>query len=66
MNIRRQAKILYIWYLKKLGDWYMIHEENDVIKTLEELASVKKKLKRGKHTCLVMRTEHPRGYEIVL
>ena len=30
----------------------------------EELENVKKQLKQGKHTCLVMRTEHPRAYEI--
>ena len=42
----------------------MIHKENNVIETQEELASVKKKLKQGKHTCLVMRTEDLRAYEI--
>ena len=40
----------------------MIHEENNVIKTPEEVASAKKKLRQGKHICLVMRTEHPRAY----
>ena len=34
-----------------------------VIET-QELANVKKKLKQGKHTCLIMRMEHPRAYEI--
>ena len=48
---------------KKRGDWDAIQEGNDVIETLEELASVKKKLKQGKHTYLIMRTEHPRAYE---
>ena len=41
-----------------------IQEENDVIETKEELAGVKAQLKRGKHTCLIMRMEHPRAYEI--
>ena len=58
MNIRRQAKMLYFWYPKKQGDWDAIHEENDIIKTPEDLASVNKQLKQGKHTCLVMRMEH--------
>ena len=40
-----------------------IHEENDV-KGWEELARVKAQLKRGKHTCLIMRMEHPRAYKI--
>ena len=42
-----------------------IHEENDVIETNEELASVKKKLKNGKHTYLVMRIEYPRSYSVL-
>ena len=63
-NIRRQAKMLYVWYPKTLTDLNIIHEENDVIETPEELANVKKQLKQGKHTCLIMRMEHPRAYEI--
>ena len=62
-NIRRQAKMLYIWYPKNRTDLNTIHEENDVI-GLEVLARVKDKLKRGKHTCLIMRMEHPRAYMI--
>ena len=62
-NIRRQAKMLYIWYPKNRTDLNTIHEENDVIE-MEELARVKAQLKRGKHTCLIMRMEHPRAYEI--
>ena len=44
-NIRRQAKMLYVWYPKNRTDLNTIHEENDVIETPEELARVKKKLK---------------------
>ena len=62
-NIRRQAKILYIWYPKNRTDLKVIHEENDVIE-MEKLARVKAQLKRGKHTCLIMRMGHPRAYEI--
>ena len=62
-NIRRQAKMLYVWYPKNRTDLNTIHEENDVIDP-EELARVKAQLKRGKHTCLVMRMEHPRAYMI--
>ena len=49
-NIRRQAKMLYVWYPKNRTDLNTIHKENDVI-GLEELARVKEKLKQGKHTC---------------
>ena len=50
--------MLYIWYPKNRTDLNTIHEENNVIKTPEELANVKKKLKQGKYTCLIMRMEH--------
>ena len=62
-NIRRQAKMLYVWYPKNRTDLNTIHEENDVIKT-GELARVKEALKRGKHTCSIMRMEYPRVYMI--
>ena len=63
-NIRRQAKMLYVWYPKNRTDLNIIQKENYVMETPEELANVKKQLKLGKHTCLIMRMEHPRAYEI--
>ena len=62
-NIRRQAKMFYVWYPRNPTDFNVIHKENDVIET-GELARVKAQLKRGKHTCLIMRMEHPRAYKI--
>ena len=56
--------MLYVWYPKNRKDLNIIHEENDVIETQEELARVKAQLKWGKHTCLIMRMEHPRAYKI--
>ena len=56
--------MLYVWYPKNRTDLNIIHEENDVIETPEELARVKAQLKRGKHTCLIMRMEHPRVYQV--
>ena len=63
-SIRRQTKILYVWYPKNRTDLNTIHKEKDVIETPEELANVKKQLKQGKHNCLIMRMEHSRSYEI--
>ena len=63
-NIRKQAKMLYVWYPKNRTDLNIIHEENDVIETQEELARVKAQLKRGKNTCLIMRMEHPSSYGV--
>ena len=37
-NIRRQAKMLYVWYPKNRTDLNVIHEDNDIIETPEELA----------------------------
>ena len=62
-NIRRQAKMLYVWYPKNRTDLNTIHEENDVTE-MEGLANVKEKLKWRKHTCLIMRMEHPRAYGV--
>ena len=62
-NTRRQAKMLYVWYHKNRTDLNTTHKENDVI-GLKELARVKAELKQGKHTCLIMRMEHPRAYMI--
>ena len=59
-NIRRQANVGIQKTERTLNT---IHEENDVI-GLEELARVKAQLKWGKHTCLIMRMEHPRAYMI--
>ena len=44
-NIRRQARMLYVWYPKTRTDLNTIHEENDVIGP-EELTRVKAQLKR--------------------
>ena len=39
-NIRRQAKMLYVWYPNNRTDLNTIHEENDIIETKEELVRV--------------------------
>ena len=62
-NIKRHAKMLYVWYPENRTDLNTIHEENDIIGP-EELTRVKEKLKQGKYTCLIMRMEHPRAYMI--
>ena len=56
--------MLYVWYPNNRTDLKVIHEENDVIE-IEELTNVKEKLKQGKHTCLIMRMEHPSAYRVL-
>ena len=51
-NVRRQAKMLYVWYTKNRTDLNTVHQENDIIE-MGELARVKEALKQGKHTCLL-------------
>ena len=43
-NIRRQAKMVCVWYPKNRTNLNTIHEENDVIE-MRELARVKAELK---------------------
>ena len=64
-NIRRQAKMLYVWYPKNRTDLNVIQKDNDVIEMGELVNVVKEKLKQGKHTCLIMRMEHPRAYGVL-
>ena len=64
LNIRRQAKMLYVWFQEKRGDWDPVHEENEVIKTQGEIANAKERLRQEKHTCLIMRVEQQFAYEI--
>ena len=54
--------MMYVWYPKDRNDLNTIHQENDVLK--HKKTHVKKKLKEEKHTCLVMRIEHPRTYKV--
>ena len=55
--------MLYVWHPKNRTDLNTIYEEYDIIGP-GELVNVKEVLKRGKHTCLIMRMEHPRAYMI--
>ena len=55
--------MLYVWYPENRMDLNTIHKANDVIEA-GELARAEAELKLGKHTCLIMRMEHPRAYMI--
>ena len=33
LNMKRQTKMLYVWYPKKRADWNTIQEENNIIET---------------------------------
>ena len=60
-HLRREAKVIFVWYLKERGDLKMIHDENDVLKD-DELVVATYLLKKSKHACLYIRKEFPRGF----
>ena len=62
-NLRRQAKAIFTWYPKELGDMRTIHEENDVL-TNDELIVVKEYLKNTERPYLYIRNEYLRGFQI--
>ena len=65
-NIRRQAKMLYVWYPKNITDLNTIHEENDIIETQEELVRVKGQLQRFDKLSLFDRFRHvENGFDII-
>ena len=53
-NLRRQAKVIFVWYPKERGDLKAIHEENDVL-TNNELIVAKKFFKKSKYGCPYIR-----------
>ena len=63
-NLRRQAKVIFIWYPKERGDLKVIHDENDVL-TDDELVVARNFLKKSKHACLCVCNEFPRGFKLL-
>ena len=62
--LKRQARAIFVWYLKERADLKKIHDENDVL-TDDEVVVAKKFLKRSKHTCLYIRIKFPRGFRLL-
>ena len=63
-NLRRQPKVIFVWYPKERGDLRAIHEENDVL-TDNELVAAREFLKKSKYACLYIRNEFPRGFKLL-
>ena len=63
-NLRRQAKTIFVWYLKERADLKMMHDENDVL-TDDELVVVRDVLRKSKHACLYIPNEFPRGFRLL-
>ena len=65
LNLRRQLKMIYVWYQKDRRDFNLINEENEVIETQDELTGIKRRLKVDKHACLIIRVEPPSCWTII-
>ena len=63
-NLRRQAKVIFVWYPKERGDLKAIHEENDVL-TDNELIVARDFLEKSKYACLYIRNEFPHGFKLL-
>ena len=52
-NLRRQAKVVFVWYPKERADLKMIHDVNNKL-TDDDTC----------HTCLYIRNEHRRNFKV--
>ena len=52
-NLRRQAKVIFVWHPKERADLKMTHDENYVQKN-DELVVAKNFLKNSKHACFYL------------
>ena len=63
-NLRRQVKVIFVWYPKERADLKMIHDKNSLL-TDDELVVVRDFLKKSKHACLYIWNEHSRGFKLL-
>ena len=61
-NLRRQKKMLFVWYPNEKSDLKTIDEETNII---DDLEVVKRELKSSKYACLYIRLEYPRSYKVL-
>ena len=60
-NLRRQAKVIFVWYPKERDDLKMIYVDNNVL-TNDELVVVSEQLK---HACLHIRNENRHQFKLL-
>ena len=63
-NVRRQAKMLYVFKQKDRNELKLIHDENDCVPD-DSFQSIKNELKKNKYGCLVLRNECPTDYKLL-
>ena len=52
-----------LWHPKNKYEFDLIHGENYIIETKDEISNIKEHLKNSKHACLYLRMEYPRSYK---
>ena len=60
-NLKRQAKVMFVWYPNERPDVKMILDENSAL-TDDELVIVRGFLKTLKHICFYIRNVHSHGF----
>ena len=63
-NLRRQKKLLFVFYPNEKSDLKIIDDETNLIPD-GELGIIKEQLKASKYACLYVRLEYPREYKIL-
>ena len=63
-NLRRQKKMLFVFYPNEKSDLKIIDDETNLIPD-GELGIIKEQLKASKYACLNVRLEYPREYKVL-
>ena len=63
-KLRKQAKVIFVWYPKERADLKAIHDENDVL-TEDELVVARGLLRESRYGCLYIRNEYPCGFRLL-
>ena len=63
-NLRREKRMLFVWYPNEKSDMKLLDEETNII-TDGDWDSIKDQLKSKKYACLYVRLEHPRSYKVL-
>ena len=61
-NIRRQKRMLLVWYPNEKSDMKLVDEETNIDGDWD---SIKDQLKSKKYACLYIRLEHPRSHKVL-
>ena len=62
-NLRRQDRVIFVWYPMGRADLKITHDENNVL-TYDELVIVRDLLRTLKHACLYIPNKNRRGFSV--